>query len=104
MPLLDNIELELYVATNKFPNKQQYEESQLVLRIIKQNGVKDRIKITCLDDLRDEDDIFSTIANKESERRLPYLECIHLGVGVYSDYIGLSEIIEKFKELGLSWK
>ena len=101
MALLDNVKLELYIATNKFPNRRQYEESQLVLGIIEQNGVTGSIEITRLDDLIGKQHIFSMVGDKRRERKLPYLEYTHLGVGVYSDYMGAEEVMECLKSLGL---
>lgn len=100
MVLPDNIDLELYVATNKFRDRRQYEESQKVLNLIDQFGVRDKVDITHLDNLIGKEHIF-IMTDKGRERRLPYLEYTHLGTGIYSYYMGLVEIIEMFEGLGL---
>jgi len=104
MVLPDNIELVLHVATDKFPDSSQYEASQKVLKFIDKHRVRDEIKISYLDDLVDERHIFSMMVDPQKERRLPYLESTHRGIGTYSDYIGQQEIIEYFELLGLRQK
>ena len=103
MPLPDNIELELYVATNKFRDKGQYEESQEVLRFINRHGVRDRFEITPLEELVGNKDIFWLRSDPE-KGKLPYLEYTHRGTGLISEYMGKVEIIELLEELGLRQK
>ena len=89
MVLPSNIQLELYVASDKHPDRVQYENSQKVLKLIDLYGVRDKMKIHELDCHLDDGEI------------LPVLESTHLGVGVFSDYIGLEEVIEELESLGL---
>lgn len=104
MVLPDNVELKLYVATDKFPDSLQYEASQKVLEFVDKHKVRDKIEIIHLDDLVDESHIFIMMGDPQRERRLPYLESIHLGTGTYSDYMDQQEIIEHFEVLGLREK
>lgn len=100
MTLPYNIDLKLYVATDKFRDKGQYGESQEVLRFINRHGVRDRFKITPLEELVDNKDIFWLLSDPE-KGKLPYLEYFHRGTGSISEYMGKVQIIELLEELGL---
>jgi len=103
MALPDNIYLDLYVATESFPDSSQYEESQKVLGLIDQHGVRDRFKINYLDDLVGYEDIedFYWMMNNPEGGRLPYLEYLNRNNASFDGYVGQKEIIDKLIELGL---
>jgi len=103
-----DIGLELYVATDKFPDFQQHIDSQIILGIIKGNGIRERLDITHLDDLTREFDGFDNIKeflrliqqDPTTELRLPYLvHFIGCETSHYFGYSGLKEIRENLNSI-----
>lgn len=111
LPELNQYRMELYVATAKFPHRPQYNDCQKVLGLLNRNGLPKQnrdgsgIKIIPLDDLDRHRTIFYIRREEvDRERILPYLECIHIGTGIFSNHTGLEDVLEWLDYLGIHQK
>jgi len=101
MVIQNGLGLNLYVATQNYGNRQQYEDSQVALIALDILGLTGRIGITHLDKLDLSRSHLSLIIGPDKELRLPVLECIyyHRHVGDIIEYPGLEEITDALADL-----
>lgn len=92
MKQVNDLGLELYVATEKYPDKQQYLDSQHILRWVKERGIGGAMDIIYLDTLDRQADVLGLFKRPKEELKLPYLLCGH-GCEEYAflGYSGLEE-------------
>lgn len=88
--------LELFVASKRYGDRQQYIDSISAMLAVNAYELRDRIKIISLDSLKGERLFFETIAeNPGAKVRLPFLVSAHgCETGVILGYSGLEEVLE----------
>ena len=90
-----DIGLELYIATKRYGNRQQYIDSQMTLLAISQYGLLDRVKVTPLNSLNGQREFFDSIKDPTTKTRLPFLVCVHgCETGAVLGYSGLEEVLD----------
>jgi len=88
--------LELFVAKKGYGDGQQYLDSISALLAVSAYGLRERIKVTPLDRLKDERPFLDLIKqNPETPTRLPFLVSLHgCETCAFVGYSGLEEILE----------
>ncbi len=104
-----DIGLELYVATDKFPDPKQYRDSQIVLGIVSSNRLQERLDVIPVDNLNQEcsgnfDDIAEFLnlikIDPNTKLRLPYLvRFVGCETSHYFGYSGLEEVKEELDSM-----
>lgn len=88
---------ELYVATERFPDRQQYLDSQQILNLVNQYGLGKIIEVIPLDILCEQKEVFDIIKDPKKETKLPFLICAH--VCQTNAILGHSGLEDAVKEL-----
>ena len=88
--------LELYVATKRYGDRQQYLDSVHALLAVSAYGLRERLKVTPLDRIRDEKSFFDSIKqNPETPTKLPFLISVYgCETCAFIGYSGLEEVLE----------
>lgn len=99
MKQVNDLGLELYLASEGYQDRRQCMESRIVLEFIRKHGLDNLLEILSPDDFARERSLLNDLkVNQKEEARLPYLLCFngcetssHLG------YFGAEEVLEILK-------
>ena len=82
---------ELYLATEKYPDPTQYGHSQDVLKMVKDLGLSEKIRLYHVDDLEPHTEFFKIVLPRGSPQKLPLMVVVHEAEAIFG-HSGLEEV------------
>lgn len=99
----NRVSLELYVATLRFPDKGQYQDSELLLALVEGKKNVEDMRVIQLDNLDNYGEFFDLIKGQGEETRLPFLVRVYNSeTGVVLGDSGIENVIDALNSLSFS--
>jgi len=100
-----DIRLELFLASSRYPRRDEYVESSNLMEIIRLAGAIGQISIVYLKSLKqfsENKELFDSLKDPDTTSRLPYMIGLYgCTTGSFLGYTGLDQIIDQLTSINL---